>query len=145
MASKGINKAIILGNLGKDPETNYTKAGKAITSFSVATSEEWTDKNTNQKQSKTEWHNIVAFGRLAEICGEYLRKGSKVYIEGSIHTEKWTDQNGLDRYTTKIQAREMQMLNKPEPAGSVSPAAHQGAGNAQPTPSDDGFDDDIPF
>ncbi|MFL0809911.1 MAG: single-stranded DNA-binding protein [Agarilytica sp.] len=111
MASRGINKVIIVGNLGQDPETRYSAGGSAITNVSVATSDSWKDKQTGQTQEKTEWHRIVFFNRLAEIAGEYLRKGSKVYIEGKLQTRKWQDQNGQDRYSTEIVANEMQMLD----------------------------------
>ena len=102
MASKGINKVIIVGNLGNDPEVKYTPAGAAITNISVATSESWKDKSSGQTQEKTEWHRIVFFGKLAEIAGEYLRKGSQVYIEGKLQTRKWQDKQGQDRYSTEI-------------------------------------------
>ena len=111
MASRGINKVILVGNLGNDPETRYTQAGAAITNVSVATSETWKDKQTGQPQERTEWHRVVFFNRLAEIAGEYLRKGSKVYVEGSLRTRKWQDKEGQDRYTTEIVGNEMQMLD----------------------------------
>ena len=111
MASRGVNKVILVGNLGNDPETRYTQAGAAITNISVATSETWKDKQTGQPQERTEWHRVVFFNRLAEIAGEYLRKGSKVYVEGSLRTRKWQDQSGQDRYTTEVVASEMQMLD----------------------------------
>jgi len=111
MARRGINKVIVLGNLGNDPETRYMPNGNAVTNVSIATSESWQDKQSGQTQERTEWHRIVFFNRLAEIAGEYLKKGSKVYIEGSLRTNKWQDQNGNDRYTTEIVASEMQMLD----------------------------------
>lgn len=111
MASRGVNKVIIVGNLGQDPETRYTPAGSAVTNINVATSEAWKDKQSGQPQERTEWHRIVFFNRLAEIAGEYLKKGSKVYIEGSLRTRKWQDQQGQDRYSTEIVAGEMQMLD----------------------------------
>ncbi len=111
MASRGVNKAIIVGNLGNDPDSRFMPNGNAVANLSVATSETWTDKNTGQLQERTEWHRIVAYGKLAEIMGQYLRKGSKVYIEGRIQTRKWQDQTGQDRYTTEIVANEMQMLD----------------------------------
>ncbi len=112
MASRGINKVILIGNLGADPETRYMPSGGAVTNVNLATSETWKDKQTGQQQERTEWHRVVFFNRLAEIAGEYLRKGSKVYIEGSLRTRKWQDQNtGQDRYTTEIVASEMQMLD----------------------------------
>lgn len=112
MASRGINKVILIGNLGSDPETRYMPSGGAVTNVNLATSETWKDKQTGQPQERTEWHRVVFFNRLAEIAGEYLRKGSKVYIEGSLRTRKWQDKNsGQDRYTTEIVASEMQMLD----------------------------------
>ncbi|CAL4043553.1 Single-stranded DNA-binding protein [Buchnera aphidicola (Phyllaphis fagi)] len=102
MASRGVNKVILIGNLGQNPEVRYMPNGGAVTNITLATSETWTDKNTGTKQEKTEWHKIVLFGKLAEIAGEYLRKGSQVYIEGSLRTRKWKDQSGLDRYTTEV-------------------------------------------
>jgi len=111
MASRGINKVIIVGNLGKDPETRFMPSGSAVCNFTIATSETWKDKNTGQDQERTEWHRICTFNRLAEICGEYLKKGSKVYIEGSLRTRKWQDNEGRDNYTTEIVASEMQMLD----------------------------------
>ena len=108
--ARGINKVILVGNLGKDPEMKYTASGAAIANITVATSESWNDKQTGEKQEKTEWHRVVFFRRLAEIVGEYLRKGSQVYIEGKLQTRKWQDQNGQDRYTTERVANEMQML-----------------------------------
>ncbi len=111
MASRGVNKVILVGNLGQDPETKYMPSGGAVTNVSVATSDQWKDKNTGQPQERTEWHRVVFFNRLAEIAGEYLRKGSKVYIEGSLRTRKWQGQDGQDRYTTEIVASEMQMLD----------------------------------
>ncbi|MDH5483797.1 MAG: single-stranded DNA-binding protein [Gammaproteobacteria bacterium] len=155
--ARGINKVIIVGNCGKDPETRYMPSGGAVTSLVVATSEQWTDKQTNQKQERTEWHNVTFFGRLAEIAAEYLRKGSQVYIEGSLRTEKWQDKNGNDRYTTKIIASEMQMLGSRSSGGDYSssqqgqnaPSQQQSQNNApqqQPVAAmDDSFDDDIPF
>lgn len=131
---KGVNKAIIVGHLGKDPEVKYTASGAAVANLSVATSESWKDKNTGEKQEKTEWHRVSAFGRLAEIMGEYLKKGAQVYIEGRIQTRKWQDKDGNDRYTTEIVASEMQMLG-----GRGEPAAKK---EAPPAAS---FDDDIPF
>ena len=109
--SKGVNKVILVGNCGQDPETKYMPSGGAVTNISVATSESWKDKNTGQQQERTEWHRVVFFNRLAEIAGEYLRKGGKVYVEGSLRTRKWQDNNGQDRYTTEIVASEMQMLD----------------------------------
>lgn len=113
--SRGVNRAIILGNLGKDPEIKFTQSGAAIANFSIATDESYKDKNTGQMVSNVQWHRIVAFNRLAEIVRDYLKKGSKVYLEGRLQTRKWQDQGGQDRYTTEIVANEMQMLDaKPE-------------------------------
>lgn len=108
--ARGINKVILVGNLGGDPEVRYMPSGGAVTNITIATSESWKDKQTGQPQERTEWHRIVFFNKLAEIAGEYLRKGSQVYVEGSLRTRKWQDQNGQDRYTTEIVANEMQML-----------------------------------
>jgi len=121
--ARGVNKVILVGTLGNDPEVKYMPNGGAVTNLSIATNEAWTDKNTGQKQERTEWHRIVAFRRLAEIMGEYLRKGSQVYIEGKLQTRKWQDQSGQDRYTTEIVANEMQMLDSR--AGALSAWAHQ--------------------
>jgi single-strand DNA-binding protein len=109
--ARGVNKVILVGNCGQDPDTKFMPSGGAVTNISVATSESWKDKQTGQPQERTEWHRVVFFNRLAEIAGEYLRKGSKVYIEGSLRTRKWQDQSGQDRYTTEIVASEMQMLD----------------------------------
>lgn len=109
--ARGINKVILIGNLGQDPETRYMPSGGAVTNITLATSESWKDKQTGQPQERTEWHRVVFFNRLAEIAGQYLRKGSKAYIEGSLRTRKWQDQSGQDRYTTEIVASEMQMLD----------------------------------
>lgn len=143
-----VNKAIILGNLGKDPESKELQNG-CVTSFPVATSESWKDKQTGQKQERTEWHNIVCYNKLAEIARDYLRKGSKVYIEGQIKTEKWTDKNGMERYTTKIVARDFRMLDsksdmqetqKPTQANQANQANQ---GQASSWDNDNG--DDVPF
>lgn len=120
MASRGVNKVILVGNIGQDPEVRYTPAGVAVTTISVATSEAWKDKQTGQPQERTEWHRVVFFNRLAEIAGEYLRKGSKLYVEGSLRTRKWQDQQGHDRYTTEIVAAEMQMLDTRGASGGGS-------------------------
>lgn len=158
--ARGINKVILVGNIGKDPETRYMPNGKAVTNFSVATSEGWTDKQSGDKQERTEWHNVVLFEKLAEIAAEYLRKGSQVYIEGSLRTRKWQDKEGKDRYTTEIVGRDMQMLGGRGGAGggggeysgasgggtSSNRAAPERSSNTAPPPADDGeFDDDIPF
>jgi len=151
MASRGVNKVILIGNLGRDPETRYMPSGGAVTNITVATSETWKDKNTGEQQERTEWHRVVFFNRLAEIAGEYLKKGSKVYIEGSLRTRKWQDQSGQDRYTTEIVASEMQMLDSR--GGGDAPFAQPSQGQAparsgsapQPAMDEGGFEDDIPF
>ena len=126
-----INKVILVGNLGNDPEVKYMPNGGAVTNISIATTDSWKDKNTGDKQERTEWHRVVFFNRLAEIVGEYLRKGSQIYIEGSLRTRKWTDQSGQDKYTTEIVAKEMQMLGSRQGGG----AASMGGGNYNSTPS----------
>jgi len=124
--ARGVNKVILVGNCGKDPETRYTPSGSAVTNISIATSEQWTDKQSGQKQERTEWHNVVFFNRLAEIAGEYLRKGSQVYVEGQLRTRKWQDKSGQDRYTTEIVANEMQMLgSRGAGGGDYAPAPQQ--------------------
>jgi len=152
-----VNKAILIGHLGKDPEVRYMPSGEAVANVTLATSETWKDKN-GEKQEKTEWHNIVFYKRLAEIAGEYLKKGSQIYVEGRITTEKWQTKEGQDRYTTKIVANEMKMLdrkssgggsfevveNKPAASSSGSAAAPAKAAPAAKS-SFDNFDDDIPF
>ncbi len=109
--ARGINKVILIGNLGRDPETRYTQGGSAVTNLRIATAESWKDKQTGEQQERTEWHSVVCFARLGEIAGEYLRKGSKVYIEGRLQTRKWQDKEGHDRYSTEIVANDMQMLD----------------------------------
>jgi single-strand DNA-binding protein len=138
--SRGVNKAIIAGHLGQDPEVKYMPSGAAVANISVATTESWKDKSTGEKQERTEWHRVIFFGRLAEVVGEYLNKGSQVYVEGRLQTRKWTDKNGVERYTTEIVANEMQMLGgKGERAESAPSATTHEAG------TNDGFDDDLPF
>lgn len=145
--SASMNLVILIGNLGKDPETRYNPEGAALTNFNIATTESWKDKSSGEKQEKTEWHRIVAFGRLAEICGEYLKKGSQVCIRGKLTTRKWTNKEGKEQYTTEIVAAEMKMLgSKPagedrpsKPAGNGKPAEKKSAGKF------DDMDDDIPF
>ena len=160
--AKGINKVILIGNMGAEPETRYLPSGGAVTNIRLATSESWKDKNTGQQQERTEWHRVVFFNRLAEIAGEYLHKGSKVYIEGSLRTRKWQDKEGRDQYTTEIVANEMQMLDSrgaggggarggdeydsgggfaPEPRQAPARAAAP-AGKSDEPPA---WDDDIPF
>lgn len=143
--ARGINKVIIVGNLGADPDTRAMPSGTTVTNLSVATNESWKDKQTGEQKDRTEWHKVAMFGRLAEIAAEYLRKGSQVYIEGKLRTRKWQDQNGNDRWTTEVIADEMQMLGGRTGSGapamydSPPPAAAQSGGTA------DDFDDDIPF
>lgn len=147
MSSRGVNKVILIGALGQDPEVRYNQGGSAITNISVATSEAWKDKQTGQSQERTEWHRVVFFNRLAEIAGEYLRKGSKVYIEGSLRTRKWQDQQGQDRYTTEIVASEMQMLSGRSDGQQAAPRSNPAPAQTPP-PNAGGFDqfeDDIPF
>jgi single-strand DNA-binding protein len=154
--ARGINKVILVGNLGADPETRYMPSGKAVTNIRIATSESWTDRTSGDKQERTEWHSVVLFDKLGEISAEYLRKGSQVYIEGALRTRKWQDkESGKDRYTTEIVAREMQMLGGRSGSGTGEPReprAERASGGAEsraassPPPADDGaFDDDIPF
>lgn len=138
--ARGVNKAIVLGNLGNDPETKFLSSGAAVTTLSVATSETWKDKQTGENQERTEWHRVTAFGKLAEIMGEYLKKGSKVYIEGSLRTNKWQDKDGNDRYTTEIIANEMQMLDTK--GTSDQEPKQQNVTQVDNAPS---FEDDIPF
>ncbi len=152
MASRGINKVILIGNLGADPEVRYNPNGGALANITLATSSSWKDKTTGEMQERTEWHRVVFFNRLAEIAGEYLRKGSKVYIEGSLRTRKWQDKTGADRYTTEITANEMQMLDSkggsgkmPESNSSYSNANEESSQAAKEAPMTDDFDDDIPF
>ncbi|MBI5447533.1 MAG: single-stranded DNA-binding protein, partial [Gammaproteobacteria bacterium] len=130
--ARGINKVILIGNLGGDPEVRYMPAGGAVTTLSLATSETWKDKQSGEAQEKTEWHRVVFFNRLAEIAGEYLRKGAKIYIEGRLQTRKWQDKNGQDRYTTEIVASEMQMLDSRGGAGQNAPSASSSADNFAP-------------
>jgi single-strand DNA-binding protein len=171
--ARGINKVILIGNLGNDPETRYMPSGGAVTNISLATSESWKDKQTGQPQERTEWHRVVFFNRLAEIAGEYLRKGSKVYVEGSLRTRKWQDKSGQDKYSTEIVAAEMQMLDgrgggqaaaypddgysaqapaqsggsaaAPQGAAPQGAPPQQAAPQAAPAGDFPDFDDDIPF
>ena len=164
MATRGVNKVILVGNLGNDPETRFFPDGGAVTNASIATSESWKDKQTGQMQERTEWHRVVFRDRgnfrLGQIAGEYLKKGSKVYVEGSLHTRKWQDKDGQDRYITEIVANEMQMLDSrgagqggsSQESGDFAPSAPRSASAKQPVDtgatqvSDYGsFDDDIPF
>ena len=163
--ARGINKVILVGNLGNDPEVRYTTSGSAVTTISLATAESWRDKNTNEMQERTEWHRVVFFNRLAEIAGEYLKKGRQVYVEGKLQTRKWQDKDGQDRYTTEVVANEMQMLGGGGSSGggmqgggmqgggggygsapaAPKPKQNQSGGGQNQPPNFDDFDDDIPF
>jgi len=157
--SQGVNKCILIGNIGKDPETRYMPNGNAVTNITMATSESWKDKETGQKQESTEWHRVVFFNKLAEIAGEYLRKGSKIYIEGALKTRKWQDQSGQDKYTTEIVASTMQMLDgksndqrqpqqqqpQQQQPQQQQPQQQQPRQPAQQNQGINSFDDDIPF
>ena len=155
MARGSVNKVIIIGNLGQDPEVRYMPNGNAVANITVATSETWKDKNTGENQERTEWHRVVLFRRLAEIAGEYLKKGAKVYLEGKLQTRKWQDQSGQDRYTTEIVADQLQMLDSRgggsgggfgDSGGSRAPAPQQkSAGGGDPGFAGSDLDDDIPF
>jgi single-strand DNA-binding protein len=158
--ARGINKVILVGNLGQDPETRAMPSGKAVTNVRIATSDSWRDKNTGEQKEQTEWHTVVFFDRLAEIAAEYLRKGSQVYIEGKLRTRKWQDKSGNDRYSTEIVANEMQMLGSRGGGGmgggegggrsagkSQAPARDEfdQSAPASAGKGDEAFDDDIPF
>ena len=138
--SNGVNKVLIIGNLGSDPEIKYTKAGDPVANLSIATSESWKDKNSGDLQEKVEWHRVVMFSRLAEIAEQYLKKGSKVFVEGKLQTRKWQDQEGKDRYTTEVVAKEMTMLD----SRSASQAQENSPKVESEKPKDD-FEEDIPF
>ena len=156
-----VNKVIIVGNLGRDPETRYTPGGEALTTISVATTDTWRDKASGEKKENTEWHRIVFFGKLAEIAGQYLKKGSQVYVEGSLRTRKYTDKDGVEKYATDIRADSMQMLGSRQGMGgggasmddgyeSAAPAPRQNSAPAsrpaaKPAPNFSDMDDDIPF
>ena len=158
--ARGVNKVILVGNLGKDPEVRYMPSGGAVANTTLATSESWKDKQSGETQERTEWHNLTFYGKVAEIAGEYLKKGSQIYVEGSIRTEKWQDKEGKDRFTTKIIVSEMQMLGSRSGAGAPSGESSRESSRSSP-PSDtqssparssagssaksDQFDDDIPF
>ena len=153
--ARGVNKVILVGNCGQDPETRFMPSGGAVTNLSIATSESWKDKTSGEPQERTEWHRVVFFNRLAEIAGEYVKKGSKLYVEGSLRTRKWQGQDGQDRYTTEIVGSEMQMLDSRNSQGGYD-ASQQGAAqmsnqssSPQPAPQApqgmESFDDDIPF
>ncbi len=156
--ARGVNKVILVGNLGNDPDVRYSASGNAITTISLATTESWKDKQTGDKQERTEWHRVKLFGKLGEIAGEYLTKGRQVYIEGSLRTDRYTDKEGIERFTTNIVASEMQMLggggdhqqHAPRPASgghtrSSRPASSSASRPAAPAPPDDEFGDKIPF
>lgn len=153
--ARGVNKVILIGNLGNDPEVKYMPSGNAVANVSIATTESWKDKGSGEKQERTEWHRVAFYGRLAEIVGEYLKKGSQVYVEGSLRTRKWQDKDGQDRYTTEIIANDMQMLggrgagaanfdDMPPPSGGARSGGGGGGGGGK-APAPDAFDDDIPF
>ncbi len=159
--ARGINKVILIGNLGADPEVRYMPNGSAVANVRIATSESWRDKQTGEQQERTEWHRVVLFRRLGEIAGEYLRKGAKVYIEGRLQTRKWQGQDGIDRYTTEIVANDLQMLDSRSPQGAAmsqppdleppmdsweEPKGPPGSARpAKPVGAADDFDDDVPF
>ncbi|WP_293371484.1 single-stranded DNA-binding protein [Nevskia sp.] len=160
MASRGVNKVILLGNVGKDPEVKYFPNGDAFCNLTIATSETWNDKASGEKKEKTEWHSLVFTRKLAEIVGQYVRKGMKLYVEGSLRTRKWQDSSGQDRYTTEVMVNDMQMLgggaersdDPPQQSAQAasssrapSPAARQHRERAAPAPAADFEDDDIPF
>jgi len=142
--ARGVNKVILIGNLGRDPEVRYMPNGNAVANITLATSESWKDRTTGEPQEKTEWHRVVMFRRLGEIAGEYLKKGSKVYIEGKLQTRKWQDNAGNDRYTTEIIADEMQMLDSRGGSASFADDSVPAAASSAPAAAGD-FDDDIPF
>ncbi|OCJ30611.1 single-stranded DNA-binding protein [Serratia sp. 14-2641] len=154
MSSKGVNKVILVGNLGKDPEVRYLPNGGAVANITLATSESWRDKATGEQKEKTEWHRVILFGKLAEIAGEYLRKGSQVYIEGKLTTRKWADQAGVEKYTTEIHVNvggTMQMLggrqgdSAPQQSGQQQRSAPAQSSPQQSNEPPMDFDDDIPF
>ena len=155
MASRGVNKVILVGNLGQDPEIRYMPNGGAVANITLATSESWRDKATGEQKEKTEWHRVVLFGKLAEVAGEYLKKGSQIYIEGKLNTRKWTDQAGVEKYTTEVHVNvggTMQMLrgksegSRPAQSGTQqSRPAQQSQPAAQNNEPPMDFDDDIPF
>ena len=143
MARSGINKVILVGNLGKDPDMKYTAGGDAVANLSIATSESWNDNQTGEKKEKTEWHRVVFFRRIAEVCGEYLKKGSTVYIEGSLRTRDWEDDQGNKRYTTEIIGREMQMLGGRRSEDNMDQSPQMNS--SSPQPEEGLIDDEIPF
>jgi len=151
--ARGVNKAILVGNLGRDPEVRYSPNGQAVANVTLATSESWKDKTSGEKQEKTEWHRVVFFGRLAEIAGEYLKKGAQIYVEGRLQTRKWQDKDGHDRYSTEIMATEMKMLGSRAGSGEPREAPMEQPKAAEPKPAAakkpagkfDDMEDDIPF
>ena len=143
MARSGKNKVILVGNLGKDPDMRYTAGGDAVANLSIATSESWNDNQTGEKKEKTEWHRVVFFRRIAEVCGEYLKKGSSVYIEGSLRTRDWEDDQGNKRYTTEIIGREMQMLGGRRSEDNMDQSPQMNS--SSPQPEEGLIDDEIPF
>ncbi|MCL2309360.1 MAG: single-stranded DNA-binding protein [Proteobacteria bacterium] len=147
-----VNKVILLGNLGRDPEMRYTTDGSAVCNLNIATSDQWRDKGSGEKQERTEWHRVVLFGRTAEVAGEYLKKGRSVYIEGRLQTRKWTDKDGIERYTTEIVGDRMQLIGGSDRSGSSdaafndnAPPRASAASTGGAVKSADDFDDDIPF
>ena len=148
MANRGINRVILIGNLGQDPEIRYMPNGNAVANFSVATSESWKDKQTGETRDRTEWHRVVVFGKLAEIAGQYLKKGTQVYLEGQLQTRKWQDQSGQDRYTTEVVINPiggtMQILGSRQYDGEPKQAAQPAQAQTQEAPPID-FSDDVPF
>lgn len=146
MSQKGINKAIIIGNLGADPDVRFTPSGSAVANLSIATNERWKDKQTGEVKEKTEWHRVVLFGKLGEIARDYLRKGSQIFVEGRIQTRKWQGQDGQDRYTTEIVARDMQMLGGASPGPRQEQQRSEAAPETAGEPAGESLqDDDIPF
>ncbi|MFQ5635819.1 MAG: single-stranded DNA-binding protein [Gammaproteobacteria bacterium] len=149
--ARGVNKVILVGNLGADPEVKYMPSGDAVANVSLATTDSWKDKQTGEQVEKTEWHRLVLFKRLAEIAGEYLRKGSQIYVEGNLQTRKWQDRDGNDRYTTEVRVRDMQMLGSRGGGGEFGAGGGAPAGGRRPTGQpaapqpEPEFDDDIPF
>ena len=142
--ARGVNKVILIGNLGADPDTRYMPSGSAVTNIRIATSESWKDRQSGEQQERTEWHNVAFFDRLAEVAAEYLRKGSQVYVEGRLRTRKWQDRQGNDRYTTEIVAKEMEMLGGRSGASAPASAPKPPEAVSEPAGAE-AFDDDIPF
>lgn len=148
MAQRGVNKVILVGSLGQDPEVRYMQGNKAVANLSLATNESWRDKQTGEMKEKTEWHRVVLFGKLAEVAGEYLKKGAQVYIEGQLRTRKWTDQASIEKYTTEIvvgQNGSMQMIGSRQGGGGAGGQQFSGGSPAQHSEPPMDFDDEIPF